>query len=93
MMLKVKEFDRKGALTLEGFVGSGADWLDRYKPFIEDGKTIVASPHKAYGPQTNDLVLQLRKRNISKIIKRNTVCGKLSHFSAERETTRRFQSP
>jgi len=26
-------------------------------------------------------------------IKRNTVCGKLSHFSAERETTRRFQSP
>lgn len=32
------------------------DWLDRYKPFIEDGKTIVASPHKVYGPQTNDLV-------------------------------------
>lgn len=29
----------------------------RYKPFIEDGKTIVVSPHKVYGTQTNDLVL------------------------------------
>ena len=79
MMLKVKEFDRKGALTLDGFAGSGADWLDRYKPFIEDGKTIVASPHKAYGPQTNDLVLQLRKRNISKII----LAGMLANICVE----------
>ena len=79
MMLKVKEFDRKGALTLDGFVGSGADWLDRYKPFIEDGKTIVASPHKAYGPQTNDLVLQLRKRKISKII----LAGMLANICVE----------
>jgi hypothetical protein len=44
MMLGVKEFTRTGPLTLDGFVGSGADWLDRYKPFIEDGKTIVVSP-------------------------------------------------
>lgn len=76
---KVKEFDRKGALTLDGFLNSGADWLDRYKPFIEDGKTIVASPHKAYGPQTNDLVLQLRKRNISKII----LAGMLANMCVE----------
>lgn len=61
-------FARSGQLTLEGFVGSGADWLDRFKPYIEDGKTIVASPHKVFGPQTNDVVLQLRKRRISKII-------------------------
>jgi len=61
-------FARKGPLTLEGLVGSGADWLDRFKPYIEDGKTIVVSPHKVWGPQTNDLVLQLRKRRIQKII-------------------------
>ena len=61
-------FARKGPLTLEGFTNSGADWLDRFKPYIEDGKTIVVSPHKVFGPQTNDLVLQLRKRKISKII-------------------------
>ncbi|UQN70996.1 cysteine hydrolase [Burkholderia multivorans] len=61
-------FARKGPLNLTGFKGSGADWLDRFKPFIEDGKTIVVSPHKVFGPQTNDLVLQLRKRGIQKVI-------------------------
>lgn len=61
-------FGRKGRLSLEGFMGSGADWLERYKPYIEDGKTIVVSPHRVWGPETNDLVLQLRKRRISKII-------------------------
>jgi nicotinamidase-related amidase len=61
-------FARKGPLTLEGFANSGADWLDRFKPYIEDGKTIIVSPHKVWGPQTNDLVLQLAKRRISKII-------------------------
>ena len=30
--------------------------------------TIVVSPHKVYGPETNDLVLQLRKRGIDKVI-------------------------
>jgi len=61
-------FDRKGPLTLEGFAGSGADWLDEYKPYIEDGKTVIVSPHKVYGPESNDLVLQLRKRGINKVI-------------------------
>jgi nicotinamidase-related amidase len=28
----------------------------------------VCSPHKVYGPENNDLVLQLRKRGISKVI-------------------------
>jgi nicotinamidase-related amidase len=61
-------FGRKGRLSLEGLKGSGADWLERFKPYIEDGKTIVASPHRVWGPETNDLVLQLRKRRISKVI-------------------------
>jgi len=61
-------FARRGALTLDGFSGSGADWLERFKPYIEDGKTVVVSPHKVWGPQTNDLVLQLRKRRIGKVI-------------------------
>ena len=68
MMHKINMFDRSGALNLEGFSGSGADWLERYKPLIEDGKTIVASPHKVYGPENNDVMLQLRKRNIRKVI-------------------------
>lgn len=68
IMHEIKMFNRSGALNLDGFSGSGADWLERYKSFIEDGKTIVVSPHKVYGPENNDLILQLRKRNISKII-------------------------
>jgi nicotinamidase-related amidase len=68
LMHKIGMFDRKGPLNLEGFEGSGADWLERYKPYIQDGKTIVVSPHKVFGPETNDLVLQLRKRGINKVI-------------------------
>jgi nicotinamidase-related amidase len=68
MMLDDKEFFRPDPLGREGLTGSGADWLERYKPFIDDGKTVVVSPHKMWGPQTNDLVFQLRKRRVNKII-------------------------
>jgi len=68
VMHNIHMFDRKGALNLEGFEGSGADWLAIYKPYINDGETIVVSPHKVYGPETNDLVLQLRKRGIDTVI-------------------------
>ena len=68
MMHSINMFERKGALTTAGFEGSGADWLEVYKPLINDGKTVVASPHKVYGPESNDLALQLRKRGIDKII-------------------------
>ena len=68
LMHKIGMFDRKDALSLEGFEGSGADWLERYKPYIQDGETIVTSPHKVYGPETNDLVLQLRKRGVDQVI-------------------------
>ena len=68
VMHDIKMFDRSGALSLEGFSGSGADWLERYRPLIEDGKTVVCSPHKVYGPENNDLALQLRKRGIDKVI-------------------------
>ena len=68
LMHTIGMFDREGPLSLEGFEGSGADWLDIYKPYINDGETVVTSPHKVYGPETNDLVLQLRKRGIDKII-------------------------
>jgi nicotinamidase-related amidase len=65
---RIHTFARSGLLNLTGFSNSGADWLGRFKPYIEDGKTIVVSPHKLFGPQTNDLVPQLGKRGIGKII-------------------------
>ncbi len=68
LMHNIGMFDRKGALIIDGFEGSGADWLKVYKPYIEDGETVISNPHKVYGPETNDLVLQLRKRGIDKVI-------------------------
>lgn len=68
LMHTIGMFNRKGALTTEGFEGSGADWLEQYKKYINDGATVVSNPHKVYGPETNDLVLQLRKRGIDKVI-------------------------
>jgi nicotinamidase-related amidase len=68
LMHNIGMFDRASPLSLDGFEGSGADWLARYKTYLEDGRTIVASPHKVYGPETNDLVLQLRKRGIDKVV-------------------------
>jgi nicotinamidase-related amidase len=79
MMLEGKEFYRPDPLRLDGFPGSGADWLGRYKPFIEDGKAVVVSPHKVWGPQTNDLVLQLRKRGLTKVI----LAGMLANLCVE----------
>ncbi len=68
LMHKIHMFDRKGELSVAGFEGSGADWLERYKPYIMGDNVIVTSPHKVYGPETNDLVLQLRKRGIEKVV-------------------------
>ncbi len=68
VMHDINMFDRPGALNLKGFEGSGADWLELYKKYINDGETIITSPHKVYGPETNDLVLQLRKRGIDTVI-------------------------
>lgn len=68
LMHQIGMFDREDQLSVKDFEGSGADWLEQYKPYIQDGKTVVTSPHKVYGPETNDLVLQLRKRGISRVI-------------------------
>ena len=68
MMHEIHMFDRSGPLSIDGFEGSGADWLPAFAPHINDGKTVVASSHKVYGPESNDLVLQLRKRGKSKVL-------------------------
>ena len=68
LMHKIGMFDRAGPLNIDGFEGSGADWMPQYKQYIEDGKTIVTSPHKVYGNDTNDLSLQLRKRGVDQVI-------------------------
>jgi len=65
---QLEMFDRAGQLDVTGFEGSGSDWLEQYKPYINNGKTVVTNPHKIYGPESNDLVLQMRKAGIDKVI-------------------------
>ncbi|MGK0170174.1 MAG: nicotinamidase-related amidase [Gammaproteobacteria bacterium] len=68
LMHKIGMFDRKSPYTTDGFRDSGADFMPEFKKHIHDGKTVVTSPHKVYGPDTNDLVLQLRKNHIDQVI-------------------------
>ncbi len=68
LMHQIGMFDRPNQLDMTGFEGSGADWLEQYKPYINHPNTTVCSPHKVYGPETNDLVLQLRKQGIDQVI-------------------------
>lgn len=68
LMHKIGMFDRQSPLSVQGFEGSGADYMPQYKQYIEDGKTIQCSPHKVYGPECNDLVLQLRKAGVDQVI-------------------------
>lgn len=68
LMHKIGMFDRNDVLSSEGFEGSGADWLDKYKKYIDGDNVIVTSPHKVFGPESNDLALQLRKHGFSKVV-------------------------
>lgn len=40
----------QGALNLDGLAGSGAgaNCLNRFKPYVDDGKTIVVSLHRVW---------------------------------------------
>jgi nicotinamidase-related amidase len=68
LMHKIGMFDRKSPYTMDGFKDSGADFMPQYHKYILDDKTIVVSPHKVYGPEANDLVLQLRKNGVDQVI-------------------------
>ena len=68
LMHKIGMFNRVDPYSMEGFDNSGADFMPEYKQHIHDGKTVVTSPHKVYGPEANDLVLQLRKNRVDQVI-------------------------
>lgn len=68
LMHSIGMFDRPSALDMTGFEGSGADWLESYKHYFEHDHVLVTSPHKVYGPDSNDLALQLRKKGVNKVI-------------------------
>ena len=68
VMHNIGMFDRPSAYSMDGFENSCADFMPQYKPYLFDGKTIITSPHKVYGPEQNDVVLQLRKQKIDQVL-------------------------
>jgi nicotinamidase-related amidase len=68
LMHNIGMFDRTSPYVVDDLENSGADFMPVYKKYINDGLTIVTSPHKVYGPEANDLVLQLRKNGIDQVI-------------------------
>jgi len=68
LMHNINMFDRGDQLNTRGFKGSGADWLPRYKKYINKDDVVISSPHKVFGSESNDLALQLRKQKIDKVI-------------------------
>lgn len=67
-LLEMKALHRTSLSDHKGFEGSGADFYAPYKPYINDGQTIVVAPHKMYGPESNDLIYQLRSREIDTVV-------------------------
>lgn len=67
-LLSMQALHRNSLNDPKGFEGSGADFFDKYKPYIYDGKTVVVAPHKMYGPESNDLIYQLRSRGIDTVV-------------------------
>lgn len=59
---------RNDPVSLDGFVGSGADYPQRLKKYLMDGKTVNTSPHKGLSCHSNDLIKQLRHRRVEKLV-------------------------
>ena len=52
VMHDIHMFDRKGALNLDDFEGSGADWLERYKPTSTTAKPLWQVRIRSTGQRT-----------------------------------------
>lgn len=68
LMHQINMFDRQDQLSSKDFEQSGADFLEDYKQYIKTKRVTVVGPHKVFGPEQNDLSLQLRKQKIDKIV-------------------------
>lgn len=68
LMNQIGMFRVDGPTSYDGFEGSGSDFFEPLRVMINDGETIITSPHKVYGPESNDLVLQLRQRGVQTVL-------------------------
>lgn len=55
-------------LDAKALQGEGGEIWDGFKAQIFDGRTLLVSPHKVYGPESNDLLYQLRARGVDTVV-------------------------
>lgn len=63
-----KQLLELGALRRDGSGNGGGDFYAPFLPYIESEGTVVASAHKLYGPESNDLIYQLRSRGVDTVV-------------------------
>lgn len=74
-------------LDMGALQGWGAEFHARYLPYVNDAATVVVAPHKLYGPESNDLIFQLRSRGIDTVLLAGLVANLCvdSHLRALKE--------
>ncbi|KAB2969177.1 cysteine hydrolase [Zoogloea sp.] len=55
-------------LDMGALQGWGAEFHERYLPYIRGDGARVVAPHKLYGPESNDLIYQLRSHGIDTVV-------------------------
>ena len=70
--------------------------MPQFKPYLLDLKTIIASPHKVYGPGSDDLAWRLREYRVAQVVLAGmsaNLCLELSAACAARSPTRSASTP
>ena len=73
-----------------GVGNSGADIYSLYNKYVKKDNVIITSPHKVFGPESNDLILQLRKHKIDKVILAGMLSNPLHRISSKRTNRTRI---
>jgi nicotinamidase-related amidase len=68
LMHRIGPSDGRALLTLAGLENPGAALLPQYRPYLLDRKTIIAAPHRAFGPGSDGLAAQLRAYRVDQVV-------------------------
>ena len=60
--------DREGPIAGERMSREGAEVLPQYRPYLLRGRAVVTAPHKAYGPDPNDLAWLLHRFHVAQVV-------------------------
>jgi nicotinamidase-related amidase len=68
LMRRTSTPERQGPLVAAGAGSSGVAFMPQYTPYLLDRRTIIASPHRVYGPAPGDLAARLRRGRVDQVV-------------------------